>query len=250
MKFVESGCGVDGFMVGTASAAPGAVSRFCERYARISARILSPAAATFHPVVCDPWPYADPKGKLRRVLEPEFAPGLHEAVSDAIGVEFDDTDLVVAMPPELADAHFSDADIVMMAVFDIASWEVDNTARIIALGWMQAEIKRAAIAARLLRAAEAAGLVSVRDAADGYREIAACALEGLAESRYEHNGEALLVREIPGLVSFIHACVEEARLGVPSRAPVDSSAIGEAAVRAIEASVSAARRDVPGAAAA
>jgi hypothetical protein len=246
MKFVASGCGVDGYMVGCSTLAGGPVSKFCERYGRISSRIVSPSVASFHAVICDPWPYTDTKGKLRRVFDSEQAPGLVEAVSDAYGVEFESTDLVVAMPPEMSQASFSDADVVMMAVFDAASWEVDNTRRILSLGWMEAEIKRAVIAAKLLRAAEAAGLISARDAGDGYREIAACTLEGLAGSRYEHNGEALLARETPGLVSFIHARVEEARTGTPARAPVDSEAIGEAAVRSIEAAVAAARRGSPG----
>ena len=54
-------------------------------------------------------------------------------------------------------------------------------------------------------------MVSAEEANDGYRAVCAAALSGLASVRHEENGEVLLTREEPGLVTLIGLVVQAAR---------------------------------------
>lgn len=235
MKFSSTAREPDGPLHGEISPATGASREFCRRYRVVATALLSGGDVDIHPVVLDPWPFDDGASPLRRVYDSEEdgEPNLHAAALAGWGLQASADDLVVAIPPDIAMGDVSEAELVLTVVMDAASWEADNTENVSHLSWTGPEIKRAAIAARLLRGAEAAGLVNARDAADGYMEICAIAMDGLSSRRHEDNGEVLLAREFPGLVTLLHRLVEDARTSPPPLAPLSAQDAGRDAMRSL-----------------
>ena len=230
MRFTTTGRDAGDCLIGIAMAGTQATQALCSRYSSIAKALLAGESATVVPVVLDPWPFQDPETPLRRVFDADSEPGLFAAVApEGAG----DETLVSALPPDLTRARLSPEDVAMLVVMDMASWEADNTGPAEGLGWAQAEVKRAAIAARLLRSLAAAGLVGPERAERGYGEICACAMEGLAGHSAEDNAEALLAVEIPGLVAVLASAVRHARSAPPSPLPLVLEDEGDAALEAV-----------------
>lgn len=247
MKFELTERKPQGCLHGRIVSCHGAVLEFCRRYREVVGTLIDDSSADLHPVILDPWPFKDTQGHLRRIYDSDQdgEPVLHAAVLQNLNTcQFDDP-LVVAIPPSLASDGLSDAEIVLVVVMDAASWEADNTPTSGYLSWAEPEIKRAAIAAVLLRGAESAGLIDTRAAVDLYKAICAGAVEGLAARRHDENAEVLLVREVPGLVTVLHSVVEEARLSTAPVLPMSIEDAGAEGMRIVARMISSATGCTP-----
>jgi len=220
MKFITESRIPHGHLVGSANCGSRAEHALCKSYSDAADRLLDPGDRLV-PVVAEPWPFHDPDCQRRRLFEPADEPGIAEAVFGLIGFEPDGADVLAVLPPGLAEAGLSGSAVLQIVVMDAATWMVENEGPPAGLGWIGGEVTRAALAARLLRGAEGAGMVSADEAADGYRAICAAALSGLASERHEENGEVLLTREEPGLVTLIGLVVQAARKAAAPALPLE-----------------------------
>ena len=234
MQFTKAGQDPDGNIYGTAREEPGPARDLCERYSRISARISDPAQDRLVPVVVsDPWPFLDRGSPRRRLFCPDDLPHVASAVAAAGGRGAGQADVLVLLPAALAASHHNDAEIAMMAVVDLASWAADNGPAAEGLGWAADTVTRSAVASRILRGAEGAGIVGTREAADGYHFICSLAMGAITAGRQEENSEALVTLDTPGLVGVLDRAVRHARAMPVPALPLNLAAELREAVRAV-----------------
>jgi hypothetical protein len=225
MRFTISEPVRSGPIRGAVSKAILSCNTFHTVYEGISRALFSPQDGIIHAVVVEPWPFGDADVLRRRIYdsEPDGEPLLHAAAMNMMELRdgrSDEDHLVVAVPRTIADKMPNGAAMLMLVVMDAASWACDAGCVCEELEWADPDMRRAAIAARFLRAAEGGGLIGAVEASGCYLEICANALEGMAGRRHEENGEALIARETPGLVSLLHDVVEHARHSIPARLPL------------------------------
>jgi hypothetical protein len=231
MKFTHHAPRPHGRLEGTVDASLGKEADLCRSYRVAALQLFAADCVDVHPVVLDPWPF-DERVPLRRVYD-DVNEGASRYVFDQ-----NSENLVVALPPGIADSRPARTDMMMMVIMDLATWTAEEAVPDERLSFADTEIKRAAIAARFLRAAEGNGLIGGRDAAQGYLAICATAMEGLASRRHGYNGEVLLAREAPGVATLLNEVVGESRRSAAPLLPMNPFDEAQIALQAVENSVS------------
>ncbi len=235
MKFEWTGIDEDRYLRGEATNDVGPEDRICLRYRSIARDLFESDAVRMHPIFLEPWPFAEPAAPRRRIYDAggDEQPVLYDSVMDLCSGRSQDADLVVALPPTMRNAFFTNATMAMIVIMDIAAWHADNAPQIEGLLWADSHLKRAAIASRLLYAAENGGMLNAKEVVQGYDTICASVLEAIS-SNYDENGEALLMRNNPGLVTLIHRTVESARGGAINSLPLDPAEEAALALDALQ----------------
>lgn len=231
MLFTSTGHDQSGDQVGVAVNTQGSPAAWiCQLYSGIAARLARQEDDHIHAVVvADPWPFADGAVPKRRLFHADDMTGIAAALAAEERRDVGEQDVVALLPQATLDRVRSADDVLSAVVFDLAAWSVENMpGQVTELLWAGPVLCRAVIAARLLRGAEAAGLVDAWVAGAAYREVCAMSLAELTED-YEENGEALLSLESPGLIAFLHRMVEHVRLAPPPALPLGLYEEAEAA---------------------
>ena len=236
MRFIVTGYGPDDAYIGGATNhRSDPARRFCDAYRSIAANLLDAQTLRLEPAF---WggQVSDPTMEpLRYCYYEEEEPGIFAAVFSCLGYEPSTFDVVVMMPEAMALQPITRDSLLPLVIQDAASILADEASPDCDLSWTSGDLKRAAIAAILTRAAEP--MFSSAAAIDmGYDQVCVSALNGLLRQGYTGlNGPALLVRRNPGLASLIDSVVRSARELPAMKLRVDADTALESGERTIEA---------------
>lgn len=211
---------------------------FCDAYRRASLDMLTADSLRLEPVFgsLNEEPASDNEA-LRFHFSAEEEPGLFSAVFDCLGHEPSEFDIAVLMREEMLAQPITPEGVMAIVVQDAASVLTDDGGEVEGLGWASPDITRAAIAAVLVRGIEP--LLPNAAAIDAaYREVCACALEGLMRAREgRRHPEAIFVRENPGLITLIDRAVARARMAAAPSLPMNAGDVLRDAMKNLNAAL-------------
>ena len=219
MRFTTTSVNPDGVLTGVLAYQFDNFWRFCTRYKQVSTSLIDPDNDRFLPVFCDESALQSPAH--RRLLDCSDQPEIMSAMTKVANIPYDEANVIVLLPPHLADENISDDEMAKIVVMDAATWSCDTTGFYPHLDWAGRTIFRTAVAARLLHAAEVLGLIRRPFSDLGFEELAAMAMADLSSKRFKENSEALLAKEVPGLATLLRRIIDTTRKEIVPSVPVN-----------------------------